>query len=449
MATPPQTGSASRPLKVILPGTRYHRIRKTVQLICFLIFILLPLFNIVRFDIPHERFYFFGAELWISEFSIIFLALIFLMFSIAAVAMLYGRIYCGYLCPQMIFSEAANALESFINRKVNRSLSQLSPPARKVISVALFSAVLLPAAVFVSFVFISFFVQPADLFQRLLSLDIRTSGGILGASVTLVTLLDFAFLRQRFCTAICPYGYLQNMLADNHTLLVHFSDAQGKCIQCDKCVRACPMGIDIRTSSHQLECTHCAECIDACSGILGKLGRPSLIQYAWGDAGNNAVEEHLWYRRIGLRDGKRIVVLLLMLIYASGLAIAISLRQPVLVRIMPNRITLYTKAPDGLIHNRFRLIAINRGKAQAKLTITLADLPAAQIVGLHDGITLQPGQSLQQEFEISAAANAVQPGVNHLRILTQVVPTQKSEDFDETFIAPMDSAPTPAPGVKP
>jgi len=449
MATPVQSGSASKPVKVILPGTQYHRVRKTVQLVCFIIFILLPLFNIVRFDIPHERFYFFGAELWISEFSIIFLALIFIMFSIAAVAMLYGRIYCGYLCPQMIFSEAANALESFLTRKVNRNLSGLSPLARKVISIALFSAVLLPAAVFVSFVFISFFVQPIDLFHRLLSLDIRTSGGILGASVTLVTLLDFAFLRQRFCTAICPYGYLQNMLADSNTLLVHFHDAEGKCIHCDKCVRACPMGIDIRNSSRQLECTHCAECIDACSGILGKLGRPSLIQYAWGDAGHNAIEEHSWYRRIGLRDGKRVVVLLLMLLYASGLAIAISLRQPVLVRIMPNRITLYTKAPDGLIHNHFRLVAINRGKLQAKLTISVVGLPAAHLVGLQDGVTLQPGQSLQQEFEIAAAANAVQPGVNHLRILTEVVPAQKSGEFDETFIAPMESAVTSAPSVKP
>lgn len=449
MATSTNPAGAAKPVKIILPGTKYHRVRKTVQLICFLIFILLPLFNIVRFDIPHERFYFFGAELWISEFSIIFLALIFLMFTIAAVAMLYGRIYCGYLCPQMIFSEAANTVQSFITRNVNRKLSKLSTLTRRTVGTSVFSLVLLPAAVFVSFVFISFFVQPVDLFHRLISLDIRTSGGILGASVTLVTLLDFAFLRQRFCTAICPYGYLQNMLADSHTLLVHFHDATGKCIHCDKCVRACPMGIDIRKSSHQLECTHCAECIDACSGILGKLGRTCLIQYAWGNAENNAVEEHVWYRRIGLRDGKRIMVLLLMLLYASGLSIAISLRQPVLVRIMPNRITLYTKAPDGLIHNRFRLIAINRGKKEATVTITLADLPAAHLVGMQDGLVLQPGQSVQQEFEIAAPANAVTPGINHLRILTQVLPVQKPGEFDETFIAPMESAPLAAPGAKP
>jgi cytochrome c oxidase accessory protein FixG len=444
MATLKSIQPASAAAKAILPGTRYHRIRKTVQLVCFIAFILLPLFNIIRFDIPHERFYFFGTELWISEFSIIFLTMMFLMFSIAAVAMLYGRIYCGYLCPQMIFSEAANTLEAGIKRMVNRRFSGFGAIGRRVLSVALFSAALLPAAVFVSFVFISFFVQPADLFQRLLSLDIRTSGGILGASVTLVTLLDFAFLRQRFCTAICPYGYLQNMLADKNTLLVHFHDANGKCIHCDKCVRACPMGIDIRRSSHQLECTHCAECIDACSAILGKLGRESLIQYAWGDAGDNAVKETAWYRRIGLRDGKRIFVLLLMVIYASGLSIAISLRQPVLVRIMPNRITLYTIGSDGLVHNRFRLVAINRGKTDAKVTFSLADLPAVKILGVEDGVTLKPEETLQREFDIAAAASGVGPGVNHLRILTQVTPAQKSGEFQETFIAPMEHSPAPA-----
>ena len=218
MAGIPNKPGAATP-RVTLPGTRFHRVRKTVQTVCVIVFILLPLFNIVRFDLPRQRFYFFGAELWISEFSIIFLSLMILMVTIAAVAMIYGRIYCSYLCPQMIFSEAATSLETAINRMVNRELSDMSALVRRAIGIALFSVVLLPASVFVTFVFVSLFVEPIDLFHRLLTLDIRTAGGIVGASVTLLTLLDFAFLRQRFCTAICPYGYLQGMLADSHTLL--------------------------------------------------------------------------------------------------------------------------------------------------------------------------------------------------------------------------------------
>ncbi len=88
--------------------------------VCVVIFFVLPLSNLMRFDIPRQRFYFFGYELWISEFAIIFFSLMFLMFVVAAMAMLYGRVYCGYLCPQMIFSEASLALESKLQRMVNK-----------------------------------------------------------------------------------------------------------------------------------------------------------------------------------------------------------------------------------------------------------------------------------------------------------------------------------------
>ena len=434
-----QASSKNAAPRVTLPGTKFHRVRKTIQGICVTIFILLPLFDIMRVDLVRQRFYFFGAELWISEFSILFLAMMFLWILVAAMAMIYGRFYCGYLCPQMIFSEAANTVEKRVTRMVNRKLSDLSPRVRKFLTLGLLYLILLPASVFVSFVFVSFFIPPADLFHRLLSFDIRTAGGIVGASVTLLTFLDFAFLRQGFCTAICPYGYLQNMLADSHTLQVFFQDADGKCIHCEKCVRACPMGIDIRKSSHQLECTHCAECIDACSGVLGRMGRESLIHYAWGDAGRNEAKERRWYRRIGFRDGKRIAVLVLLALYATGLALVINMRQPVLVRIMPNRITLYTKGADGLIHNTFRLVASNRGKTDASVTLSLADLPAARIVGMQDGVTLKAGATLQREFDIAAAAPAVSLGVNHLRILVHVATGQKDQLLDETFIAPMES----------
>ncbi len=433
----------------ILPGTQFHRIRRTVQSICFVIFVFLPMFDVMRVDLPRQRFYFFGAELYVNEFAIIFLTMMFLWILVAAGAMIYGRLLCGYLCPQMIFSEAADGLEKRINRIVNRKFSNLGPGARRALSIAFFSAVLLPGSIFVTFVFVSYFVPPLDLFHRLLTIDMRTAAGITGASVTLVTVLDFAFLRTRFCTAICPYGYLQNMLADKHTLLVHFQeDPSGKCILCEKCVRACPMGIDIRRSSHQLECTHCAECIDACSEVLGKLGRGSMIHYAWGDDEQNTVTESKWYRCIGLRDGKRVAILCLLLIYATGLSVAINLRQVVMVRVMPDRITLYTRGDDGLIHNRFRILASNRGKTDTKVTFSLAGLPAGRILGMDDGITLKPGENLQREFDIAADAAQISPGINHMTIVAHVVPSQKDDVFAENFIAPMESAPATAPAGK-
>ena len=102
------------------PETVYRRVRKRIHLICVLIFIALPFFDILRIDIPRQRFYFAGFELMISEFAIIFFALMFMMFMIAASAIIHGRIYCSYACPQMIFSEASGDLRTWTQKRINK-----------------------------------------------------------------------------------------------------------------------------------------------------------------------------------------------------------------------------------------------------------------------------------------------------------------------------------------
>ena len=433
--------TSSMHVRATIPGTHYHRVRRLVQTICVILFILLPLTDAMRFDIPHQRFYFFGAELYISEFAILFFTMMFLWILVAAMAMIYGRLYCGYLCPQMIFSEASMVSERWVARRVRKLFPHASDQTKTMTARALFYVLGIPPSIFFAFIFVSFFVPPVDLFHRLMHLDLRSPGGIVGASVTLVTFVDFAILRTHFCINICPYGYLQNMLADKHTLLVHFHDPNKQCIRCEKCVRACPVGIDVRRSSHQLECTHCAECIDACSGILGKLNRKTLIQYGWGDTSNDLQQNRAWYRRIGMRDGKRVAILVLLLVYATGLSIAIGMRQPVLVQIMPDRATLYTVAPDGKVHNSFRILAFNRGRVDAHVALAVSDLASASITDLDQGVTLKPGEQMQREFTIAASTSALKPGINPMLILAVVVPAQKAQRFDENFFAPFDAGP--------
>ena len=132
----------------MLTFPNWHRLRKFIHLACFLLFLALPFLNIVRFDIPKQRFYFAGIELWINEFAIIFFALMFLMFVIVLSSVFYGRVYCGFLCPQMIFSEAAVAVEKWLRRRFPR---------------AVFYLVLGVASVFLAFAFIAYFVEPRDL----------------------------------------------------------------------------------------------------------------------------------------------------------------------------------------------------------------------------------------------------------------------------------------------
>jgi len=416
----------------------WHRLRRIIHLACFLIFVALPFFNIIRFDIPRQRFYFFGNELWINEFAIIFFSLLFLMFVVAAISMLYGRVYCGYLCPQMIFSEASINLEERVRTFVSKHFAKRSQKLRAWIGRIAVYGVLGIASVFLAFVFISYFIEPRDLFWRLASFDIVTAGGFAGAVVTLITFADFAFLRQRFCTTVCPYGYLQGILGDDHTLVVQYRDPEQICVECKKCIRVCHMGIDIRKSPYQIECIHCGECVDACKLIMGKFGKDTLIHYAWGEKGELLGEKSLkWYQRIGIRDIKRVAVFAIILIYGTSLAVALSLRHNVLVQIAPNRSTLFRLGDDGRVYNTFRMTLANRGSKDATVTLAIDGLPDAEFALASPQFQLKAGEELRNEFEISVPRTQSPTEINHFRIKSVAEPDGTEDVFDETFVMPL------------
>jgi cytochrome c oxidase accessory protein FixG len=417
------------------PRLTYHRLRKSIHFACFLGFLALPFFDLMRFDIPRQRFYFAGYELWINEFAIIFFAMMFLMFLIIGSSIAYGRVYCGYMCPQMIFSEASITFENRLRRWMNKRFFDW-PAARRNLAVrALFLAALAPVSVFLAFVFISYFVAPRDLLHRLLALDLHTAGGIAGAAVTIVTFLDFTLVRQRFCTTVCPYGYLQGILGDNHTLLVHYRDEGHDCIECKKCVRVCHMGIDIRDSPFQIECVHCGECIDACDDVLGRMGKKGLIHYTWGEHGGEAGGREPWLRRLGLRDAKRVIVLLLLLCYGCGLFVALSMRRAVLVQISPERASLY-RLEGSRVYNKFRFIIANRGRTRSAVIFSLEQLPAATLAISQNPVAVAAGQTVQGEFEISRPLAAGTEEVEHFRIAASPVGGGPAESFPMTFLSP-------------
>ncbi len=442
------TAAAAKPKIERLPplppqDTVYRRIRKRFHLAFFLCFVAAPFTNLMRFDIPCQRFYFAGQELWISEFAIIFFALMFLLFVIAASAIIHGRIYCSYACPQMIFSEWSLSVEKWAGERARRWLKGASAELRKALERGLFYAVLAMASVFLAFVFTTYFVEPRDLLGRLLHFDLVTVGGITGAVVTLITFLDFTLVRQKFCTTVCPYGYLQGMLQDQHTLLVRYVDGADKgqgeaqdCIECKKCVRVCEMGIDIRDSPFQIECVHCGDCIDACEDVLRKLGKPGLIHYTWGDAPKVTVKEP-WYLRWGFRDAKRVVILLIMAFYLTGLGVALSVRRPVLVEINPDRSTLFKVLEDGRIANLIRLKLANRTGRTTGVRLWVEGLPGADLALPTQPIVLKPGETFERTVELRAPFAQDGQDVHPIRILAQPDGARKADAEDMTFITPL------------
>lgn len=442
MDSAPGTAPPGKPKVNRLPAlppvdTLYHRVRKRFHLVFFLIFVALPFSNLMRFDLPRQRFYFVGIELWISEFSIIFFAMMLLMFVVAASAIVYGRIYCGYACPQMIFSEWSVLVEKGAAEFVRKRAPKWPAGRRKFTAKAIFYTILALASVFLAFVFTSYFVEPRDLISRLAHFDLVTTGGITGASVTLLTFLDFTLVRQGFCKTVCPYGYLQGMLQDQHTLMVVYQDETNACIECKKCVNVCEMGIDIRESPYQIECVHCGDCVDACEDVLRRLGHPGLIHYAWGEKGaSSPTRNEPWHHRWGFRDAKRVVILLVLLFYSSGLAVALSMRRPVLVYITTDRSVLYELKPDGRVANRIRVKLANRSSKPVQVALWTEGIPNAELALMPNPVPLAPGQLFETTVELRAPRWPGAQDVNPFNILAQTTDSKSPDVSELTFILP-------------
>jgi polyferredoxin len=349
-----------------LPGWtgRFARQRRLIQMAFFAVFALLPLFDLFRFDFTVSRFYFFRHEIWLDEWTLIWLALMFAMWLVGAASLVLGRVYCAYACPQMVFSEIAHDIDHLARKVVRKISANAGGKAARIASLLL----LVPVAVLFSLLFMAYFAPLPDVAGRLARLDVLPWVGLLGLITAVLFFLDFAFLREKFCRSVCPYGLLQGILEDGRSLHVKFDETTGPCIQCNLCAKVCPMEIDIRKGAYQIECTRCGNCIDACNLILGKKQRPGLLSFDFGGASLRH-----W-------DAKRVLVGISTVGFGVALVLAVALRQDVSFRLSP----VYTEAASGpteFAESRFLLRATNKGKAPVSLSVTSEGLPKDVALG--------------------------------------------------------------------
>lgn len=216
----------------------------------------------LRFDLVNLKLHFFGTVLWIRDLYLILLASIFLLILFVVVTNILGRVWCGWLCPQTVLIDAAEDLARAISRRRAGMISRL---------------LLVPLSAVVAISLIWYFVPPAEALRAV------PRGG--GVTVFFLSLWAAVFgmlglAGRRFCATVCPYSMLQSALFDRDTVVVSYDRLRDEeCMDCQKCVRDCPMGIDIREGL-QRECIACARCIDACALMTSRTGRASLVGYA-------------------------------------------------------------------------------------------------------------------------------------------------------------------------
>lgn len=343
----------------------YTRQRRWIQLAFLAVFALLPLADLFRFDLPAGRLYVFGSEIWLDEWTYLWLAIMFLMWLVGALSLIFGRVYCAYACPQMVFSELAHDCDALAKRVLRGMDPQRQKKLAKVLSYAAIGAISIVASV----LFMGYFAPLSTVVTRLIHFDIRLWLGAVGAATTVLAFLDIALVRESFCRSVCPYGLLQGLLEDGRSLHIRYSEETGPCIDCKLCVRRCPMEIDIRDGSFQIECTRCGTCIDACDEILAKKKRPGLLAFDF-----SGFSWRGW-------DLKRTLVAVSTIGFGVVLAVAVARRETLSVQLAPLQADV---APHARIaESRFLLRAANRGKEPVSFQVHAEGLPEdATIAGL-------------------------------------------------------------------
>ncbi|RJQ53495.1 MAG: 4Fe-4S binding protein [Nitrospiraceae bacterium] len=331
-------------IKRIQPWRRFASVVQAV-IIIGLPFLRIRGESALRFDIPSLRLHFFGASVWMEEFFIVLIAIIFLTFLFVFITLMFGRIWCGWACPQAVLID----LTPFADKAKSKGM-----PYR----LGAYSAVLLASAV-VAADLIWYFVSPYEFIQGLAA---GSPGNVVWGFwivITGIIFLDISLLRHKFCATVCPYAKLQSALFDGKTLVIAFDPGRkDECMKCMACVRACPVGIDIRDGLDSA-CVSCAECVDSCAKVMGPGGKKSLIGYFFGLPG----ETGGILRQNAIITGSVTAVFLVFFIY---LLITRALFD---MTVLPN----YSYPPRfeagaGVI-NSYILSVTNRGRDDAVVTV--------------------------------------------------------------------------------
>lgn len=249
----------------------------------------------VLLDVTKGQYHFFGLTFVSQDVWLAFFLLSGAGFALFFATALWGRVWCGWACPQTVFLEHIyRRIERWIegDALARRRLAAAPWTPRKATLQAVKWLLYLVVSVAITHIFLSYFISLPELFQMVRGSPARHWSLFLFATITTGTLLfNFAWFREQFCIILCPYGRLQSVLVDDDSVVIGYDARRGEprgrvgtagagdCIDCQRCVHVCPTGIDIRQGL-QMECVSCSNCIDACDAIMRKVGRAvGLIRY--------------------------------------------------------------------------------------------------------------------------------------------------------------------------
>lgn len=400
------------------------------------------------FNIIERKFILFGQLFWPQDFHLIVLGIITLLVFIILFTVIFGRLFCGWACPQTIFMEFVfRQIEYWIegDYHLQKKLDRQSWNFEKIWKKSLKHFVFFMIAFAISNTFLAYIVGT----DRLLVFVTDGPLAHLGSFVALIFFSGvfyfvFAFFREQVCMIACPYGRLQGVLLDKKSIVVAYDykrgepngkynplenrteSGKGDCIDCSSCVVVCPTGIDIRNGT-QLECINCTACIDACDAIMHKVHLPKgLIRYT---------------SEIGILDGKNkifntrsiaySIFLTLLLVVMAGLFV---LRTDVEATIFRVPGTLFQEYGDESFSNVYKIQLVNKTRLNLDVDIRL-DAPEGEVKLMGNPIMVPGGKIAESNFLIILPKNILKSSNTPIAIGIYSG-NERIESFKTTFIAP-------------
>jgi len=372
------------------PKGVYYNARSILSIVYLVLFFGIPFMKIngmpfVLLNVVEGKFILFSKIFWPQDFFIFAIAMITFIVFIALFTVVYGRLFCGWICPQTIFMEMIfRRIEWWIEgspakqRQLNQAAWSFTKIGKKTIKHFVFFTIsFLIANTFLSYIF------GLDELMKIISEPILNHKALFVGLIgfTILFYIVFAFVREIVCTTICPYGRLQGVLFDKDTLLVAYDYVRGEprskfnkkaertsgdCIDCNQCVNVCPTNIDIRNGT-QLDCTNCTACIDACDFMMEKVGQPKgLIRYA---------------SENGISEGKKLTFTpkikaysAVLLVLSAVLVVLLITRKDIQTSVARVSGQLYQELPYGKLSNLYTSKIINKTNKEFPVELRLENI---------------------------------------------------------------------------
>jgi cytochrome c oxidase accessory protein FixG len=345
----------------------------------------------VLFDIAHRKFYIFGLVFWPQDIIYLTVLLILSALSLFLFTAVAGRLWCGYACPQTVYTEIFMWIERKIegDRNARMKLDRQGASSRKVLLKSAKHAAWIALSLWTGFTFVGYFTPIRELLPNVLALEAGPWEAFWVLFYGFATYGNAGWMREQVCKYMCPYARFQSAMFDKDTLIITYDAKRGEprgakkkdsspetlgdCVDCGICVQVCPTGIDIRDGL-QYECIGCAACIDGCDQVMQKVGRPQkLIRYSTTHAMEGNPTRVLRPRVLAYTG-----ILLLVL---GAAVVSLYLRVPLKVDVIRDRAAIAREVEGGLIENVYRLQIMNTTEQARAFEITVSGLPGIQVWG--------------------------------------------------------------------